>query len=170
MLGPCMALCHENFCSETQAYWNIFWWPGFKWIWISNRQKTVVPIHLFWYSVSSGVEVCLASSNMCRHIRTNAYHWYRRQAGFKFSDKWNPIMKISWVSRLSRWFEALHVQLQLPLCDLWDAPIPKVHICRSWCPGFVYLFQHACQQVCCCIFSCNKWLRHNLKEQIPIWN
>ena len=75
-------------------------------------------------------------------------------------------MKICWVSR---WFEALHVQLQLPLDDLWDAPIPKVHICRSWCPVFVYLFQHAFQQVCCCIFSCNKWLRHNLKEQMPIW-
>ena len=160
MLGQCMALCHENFCSETQVYWNM----------VSNEFESVTDkrqLYPYTYSVSSGVEVCLVSSNMCCPIRTNAFHWYRRQAGLKFSDKWNLIMKISWVSR---WFEALHVQLQLPLYDLWDAPIPKVHICRSWCPVFVYLFQHACQQVCCCIFSCNKWLRNNLKEQIPIWN
>ena len=68
-------------------------------------------LYPYAYSVSSGVEVCLASSNMCCPIRTNAFHWYRRQAGLKFSDKWNLIMKISWISR---WFEALHVQLQFP--------------------------------------------------------
>ena len=82
--------------------------------------------------------------------------------------QWILIMKNSWVSRR---FEALHVQLQLSLYDLWDATIPKYTFYVGRGARFVYLFQHICQQVCCCIFlKCNKWLHHNLQEQIPLWN
>ena len=115
------------------------------------------------------VEVCFASSNMCCPIRTNAFHWYRRKKKLKFNDN------------ESHHENQLNFTLVRSIACSDAAPPVWFVRCAPMRPfqkytlvdhgaRFVYLFQHTCQQVCCCIFSCNEWLRHNLKEQIPIWS